>query len=320
MLTEKDLCLVTQLFASTFEMNGNIERPNRTIAERVRDLLTDSACLKKDWCYAAEHSADLYRFTLHSAIYMSPHEAWYGERYLATDIHIWGCRVLVPNHDTKKSDNRAALGQFYRYANAVRFFEIDPTRPVITPGQQLLCLDPTASPNDIDIPLVSIYVSNRVHFETEPLSIQVPLPPVGTRSGLQLEFDETYHLPYITHVNQTTDFVQDFPIHFCRSVYVLAINGYTPISVDDVLDAFKQCQNMNAVIEVQVLLVKRNASARTDIEEQIMMFDQVCFVSVPVPVSPDAVACRAVTSLYRPECPENIEHMMNIPVKEGRTF
>jgi hypothetical protein len=76
-----------------------------------------------------------------------------------------------------------------------------------------------------------------------------------------LEFDENYHLPYITHVDQTTAFRQAFPPHFRRSVYVLAINGHDPITVDYVLDAFKQCQKVNYAIEVQVWLVKRNASA-----------------------------------------------------------
>jgi hypothetical protein len=116
--------------------------------------------------------------------YMSHHESWYSERTLAAYMHIWGYHVLVPNHDMKKSNNRAALGQFYRYAKtrallrwiypltdavkharAARFLEIDHTSPVITPGQQ------TASPKHIDIPLIFIDVSDRVHFETEPLVI-----------------------------------------------------------------------------------------------------------------------------------------------------
>jgi hypothetical protein len=82
----------------------------------------NSACPKKDWCYAAEHSADLYRVTLHCAIDMPPHEKWYGERALAADMHILGCRVLVPNHDMKKSDNHAALGKLYGYARLALYF------------------------------------------------------------------------------------------------------------------------------------------------------------------------------------------------------
>jgi hypothetical protein len=116
----------------------------------------NSACPKKEWCYAAEYSAYLYRVTLHSAIDMSHHEAWYGERALGADMHIWGFRVLFPNHNMKKSNKCAALVQIFGYdrnhvllrwidsptdalkhAHAARFLDIDPTSPVITPGQQL---------------------------------------------------------------------------------------------------------------------------------------------------------------------------------------
>jgi hypothetical protein len=85
-----------------------------------------------------------------------------------------------------------------KHAHAARFLEIDPTSHVITPSQQLVRLAPTASPKDIDIPLISIDVRDRVHFETEPLAIQVPLPPVGTPLGLQLDFGETLCMSFTT--------------------------------------------------------------------------------------------------------------------------
>jgi hypothetical protein len=82
---------------------------------------------------------------------MSPNEAWYGKRALSAAMHIWGCHVLVPNHDKNKSENHAALGQLYGYAkthsllhwinpvtdavkheHVSRFLNIDPTSPFIT--------------------------------------------------------------------------------------------------------------------------------------------------------------------------------------------
>jgi hypothetical protein len=117
-------------------------------------------------------------------------------------------------------------------------------------------------------------------------------------------------------VDQTTDFGQAFPPHFRQSVYVLAINGHDLITIDDVLEAFKHDQTVNAVVDVQVWIVKRNDSSRIDIQEQRMMFYQVHLVSVPVPVFPDTVACRAVNSLHRPDYPEHIGQMMNSPFKD----
>jgi hypothetical protein len=38
-------------------LNGKIERPNHTIAERFRCFLINAGFPKQDWCYAAEHAA-----------------------------------------------------------------------------------------------------------------------------------------------------------------------------------------------------------------------------------------------------------------------
>jgi hypothetical protein len=81
-------------------------------------------------------------------------------------------------------------------------------------------------------------------------------------------------------VDQETSFGRAFPPHVRHNVYVLAIGSYDPITVEDVLTAFKSCQSANEVKPIQVWLVKRNSTTRTYIEEQLMMFDQVRFVPV----------------------------------------
>jgi hypothetical protein len=45
------------------------------------------------------------------------------------------------------------------------------------------------------------------------------------------------------------------------------------------------------------------------------MFDQVRFIPVTLPVISESVACRAITSLYKPNCPEHIGQMMKSPFK-----
>jgi hypothetical protein len=103
MLTKMMLCLDPWRSVSTFEMRKLLTSRQHVVthftlmarlnAHTTPLLILYSACTTKDWSYAAEHSADLYRVTLHSAIDISPHEAWYGERDLAADMHIWGCHV-----------------------------------------------------------------------------------------------------------------------------------------------------------------------------------------------------------------------------------
>jgi hypothetical protein len=131
------------------------------------------------------------------------------------------------------------------------------------------------------------------HFETEPCVIQIPLPPICIPLGIHLFYDETYHMTYVSHVNQGNDFGRAFPPNLRRNVYVLAIEAYDPITVEDVLTAFKSCQSANAVISIQVWLVKRNSATRTDIEEQ-SLYLAVCRLLTdyikhgkPIPISKD---------------------------------
>jgi hypothetical protein len=113
-----------------------------------------------------------------------------------------------------------------------------------------------------------------------------------------------------------TAFGRAFPPNFCCSVYVLAIEAFDLITVDDVLDAFRSCQSANAVMPIHVWLVKHNSATRTVIEEQRMMFDQVRFVPIPVPALPEAVACNAVTSLIKPDCSARVGQIMKSLFKE----
>jgi hypothetical protein len=97
-------------------LNGKVECPNRTLAERARCVIINADSPKIVWCYAVKHCADIYCVTLHSAIDMSLDEAWYGTKDLCKDMHIWGCRILGPTHDVTKSHDRAGEGYFYGYA------------------------------------------------------------------------------------------------------------------------------------------------------------------------------------------------------------
>jgi hypothetical protein len=118
-------------------------------------------------------------------------------------------------------------------------------------------------------------------------------------------------------VDQDTAFGQACPSNFHCSIYILAIKRHDPITVEDVLEAFKLFQTMNSIVHVQVWLGKRNDSVRTDIDEQQMMSDQVRFISIPVPLLLNDVTCHAVTSFCHPECPEHVGQMMKSPLKAG---
>jgi hypothetical protein len=84
---------------------------DHTLSDRACRILINAAAPPKDWCYTNEQAADIYHATYHSAIKCSPHVAWYGEDLNAKDMHIWGCRILVPGHNFKKSQDCALEGK-----------------------------------------------------------------------------------------------------------------------------------------------------------------------------------------------------------------
>jgi hypothetical protein len=138
-------------------LNDKVKRPNRTAANKIRCMLLNTDRPLSHWCYAAEASVDMYRCTHHSVIHMTPHQAWYGVRPSAKEMHIWGCRVLVANHALKKSEDRACAGFYYgfaksrsilrwfddttdicKHAQGARFFELDATAKNPSRSQRLL--------------------------------------------------------------------------------------------------------------------------------------------------------------------------------------
>jgi hypothetical protein len=115
-IRDKDQLNLETTGGYTSFLNGKVERPNRTLAERARYMILDSGALKQDWCFATEHAGEIYRVTYHSDIGCSQHFAWYGDILNAKDMHVWGCRFLAPTHNLKKSQDLATEGLFYGFA------------------------------------------------------------------------------------------------------------------------------------------------------------------------------------------------------------
>jgi hypothetical protein len=99
-------------------LNGKIERHHRTIAQMVRSMLLNSGLPNSLWCFAAEAAADMYRYTYHSALQMSPYKAWYGTKPHINNLRVWGCYVYVRVLDPKKLDHRVTCGHFLGFTKS----------------------------------------------------------------------------------------------------------------------------------------------------------------------------------------------------------
>jgi hypothetical protein len=197
-------------------LNGKVERPHQTISQLVRAMILNSGHTPDLWCYCAETAADIYRYTLHSAINTSPYEAWYGTKPSISDLRVWGCVVYVKVPSPKKSEDRVTRGYFMgftkscllihwldpasrhvKHAFAVKFDEYcTPTSSTdhISPGSLLLS---SQSPPIVHLPEFTINVSDQPSFASPIFHITVLLPSQGTPLGCTIMTCTYHNLPYI---------------------------------------------------------------------------------------------------------------------------
>jgi hypothetical protein len=74
-----------------------------------------------------------------------------------------------------------------------------------------LKLDPASKSCDLSIPEITIDLGDRDYFDTEPFLITVQLPYIFTILGIQLAFDEAYHLPNLVYEDASGIFAAKFP-------------------------------------------------------------------------------------------------------------
>jgi hypothetical protein len=128
-----------------------------------------------------------------------------------------------------------------------------------------------------------------------------------------MSFDDSYHLPFLVGTSSDGVLAKSLPPNFRRNIYILAIGVHDHGIVIEVLEACISSQVPSVIAYVDLWIVKRNNRPHTDLEEQRMMFNQVRFAPINLDPIPDSVACRAVTSLHKPECPEHVVQMVWSP-------
>src|SRR5208282_3160931 len=122
----------------TKELNGLIERPNRTLLEKVRSLIYQANLPRYLWGEALKAAVYLYNRTPHSSLpgYISLHEAVTGNRPIYDNVKVWGSLCYYrDNLPKKKLDQRgykAALIGFGKEANIFKVWDLTRYKAVWT--------------------------------------------------------------------------------------------------------------------------------------------------------------------------------------------
>ena len=102
------------------ELNGTVERKNRTLMEKVRALLIDSKLPKYLWPEATKTAAYLSNRTSTETLQgKTPAEMWNAEKPDLKNLRIYGSAayVHVPNNLRKKLDEKSQMGYLVGYSN-----------------------------------------------------------------------------------------------------------------------------------------------------------------------------------------------------------
>jgi len=280
-------------------LNGKVERHHRTIAQMVRAMLLNSGLPSTLWCYAAEAAADIYRYTYHSALQMTPYEAWYGTKPHINNLRVWGCYVYVRIPDPKKLDHRVTRGHYLgftksrlivrwydpstqtvKHASAVRFDEhntrLHPT-DTLSPGALILAGD---DPH-IEEPISCVDISAHPHLGTTPFTVSLLLPCQGTGLGCFISTDLYHNLPYISSFSSGTPLSQQLLQHgqHNSSFWILSINSQEFMTAPAVIQYLKSTQHATNTTYVQAIFARRIANHRTSLSNNRAIFNQIRLIS-----------------------------------------
>jgi hypothetical protein len=277
-------------------LNGKIERHHRTIAQMVRSMLLNSGLPHNLWCYAAEAAADIHRWTFHSALQMTPYEAWYGTKPHINHLRVWGCYVYVRIPDPKKLDNRVTRGHFLgftksrlivrwydlstqtvKHASAVRFDECNsrlyPTDN-LSPGALLLA---GSEPSLPDSTTACIDITDQPHLGTTPFHLSLHLPTTGTGLGCFISTDTYHNLPYISSFTSGTSLSQQLLQHgqHNSSFWILSIDSKEFMTAPAVIQYLNSVQHATATTYISAIFARRIASQRTSLSGHRAVFNQI---------------------------------------------
>lgn len=120
--------------ANTPSLNGESERLNRTLVEKVRAMLFNSKLNKEMWGEAARVAAYLVNRSPKSGSEKTPYEIWHGKTPDLKNLRVFGSRVFAKTTTyLKKLDSRSKEYIFVGYAeHGYRLFDPIDSRMIIS--------------------------------------------------------------------------------------------------------------------------------------------------------------------------------------------
>jgi hypothetical protein len=305
-------------------------------------MLLNSGHSSDTWCYCAETAADIYRFTLHTAINKSPYEAWYGIKPSISHLRVWGCIVYVKVPSPKKSEDRVIRGYFMGFTKSRLLIRwLDPTtRQVkhayavqfdehctplslddhIAPGSFLLTSEP---PSILPLPEITIDISDRPSFDSPMFELHITLPPTGTPLGCTFMTCTYNNLPYLYQYHPGSSIATSLSKYgpHNSTFWVLSINHREFSTAAALATHIASLQQPSISISTLFILAKRKPTDRTSFANSRAIFNQIRLsykkplpsTTTPAPVIIPA-GYKIIIHPTRPTAPDHIGQLSDNPL------
>ncbi|KAL0463253.1 UNVERIFIED_CONTAM: hypothetical protein Slati_0212900 [Sesamum latifolium] len=111
----------------TPQLNGVVERRNRTLLDMVRSMMSFTELPLSFWGYALETTAKLLNIAPSITIPQTPYEIWHGKLASYKYLRVWGSPAYIKRLVGDKLDLRSNLCRFIGYSKeTVGYYFYDP--------------------------------------------------------------------------------------------------------------------------------------------------------------------------------------------------
>ena len=321
------------------ENNGKVERPHRTLGDMVRsmlgtanivfgDKLPKGMTIKQFWCFALQNACEKLRRIYNKNRGETPYFLVHHQKPKLSDLAIFGSYVTIvnPKKSTQpKLHDRSKQCFFLGYGNTVKnIIYWDPKNPTTFARAHHAIINEVktfekvqhifASNVDSEISTTEKIVKDRIEiiniesdkpFEDEEIkTFEFKLPKFPTSIGLEFLDDTTFNLPYIKSCVRGSVSYKNIPTIHRRNMYVLNINGESPITASYAYDLIKLVQQTKTRM-LQIDLTHRESDNLTSLELSRSMFDQL----------PRLINSRPVISFMINHKPASHDHIISSAVK-----
>ena len=292
-------CIYMGTGRSGSSFNGLVERPNRTIANSVRAKLLNAGLSDKFWCYVAEDANFKLRRTLHTALDVTPYEAWNNTKPKYSDMKIWGCHIYIVDTDVTRTklDNRTYVGLFMKFSATTKiivyynpttkkfgrtshaYFDelnigIHKNLPTDSPGKLLVQNYPTI-PEAMEMTNIQSDLSDLPILLQPAVTFEVYLPTIDSSCPIKFLDDEKYGLPYVQNIPKHTPIGKQLPSRALKQQWILGIENEEPIHAQSAHEELTRLRTSHANKKIKLIMAPRVIDDHNKYEEQRSKFDQM---------------------------------------------